>query len=1140
METHINTYKLNQGNKEYILTISTVNDSIRISCKNNSDENVSEFSRDFTIEDLKKLDNIFNFIQTPYEALNYIDKALKIQKVGVTEEADTIKINFYLTTKGVVHQLKIPLGESSSGLNFNNVASSSNTQYIQTTNTTSTTSYNIGRNYSFGKNIGFGKQVNSFNESKPYIGPVSDDSNQYLSNTNTTFNQTSTVETTGFNTNNQFIGGNNNFGSGTVDTNIAGGFQTNGTQFLTSEGNTENYFQNLQNIPLSTNITNQIQTTTTQYTGSVTDTNGQYNTSQDLVSELVDGQGANIMAQYTTGVQNLGSQYTTGLDTINQTTNGQFATGEYTTTHYTKGADATNQYSIGANTTTQYTTGVDAINQTINDQFATGEYTTTHYTKGADTTTQYSTGANTTTQYTTGVDTINQITNGQYATDEYKTTQYSKGVDTTTTQYSTGADTNAQYSAGVDANIQYTTNVENIEDFLSKFTAGTQDETPQIGNDEVPDTTATETAQNNDKINQFTDTVKDTTANFGEYKSTSPININFPAGGNNNQYLQSIKTTTQTFQSKNQFTRPSQGFQKPYIKPADNLQEILRPSQGLQKPTDDDLQKKLRPSQGLQKPYIKPADDDLQKILRPSQGLQKPYIKPTDDDLQKILRPSQRSTNQFFQTTKTTTTTTAKNPEKKVSKFTLPLPLVREDPEALREKIRRETTDIQTKIIQKQSDERINKLVGDTSSLKNEHQLIQDKLNALTGQINSYKNQLVLMQKEKEESEVNNLRAENKAMKQQLNELNALRNEAAEVKFLRSQLSELDPLRKKVAEMEVIKGQLGELNALRAKMKELGTVKAQLEELNNLKAQVAQMNILKEQLGELNSLRAKIAELSGVKSQIGELNNLRSQVSQINILKEQIENLSNLKSNAIDAENLRRKIEELENSKMQYEQEIKRLRESQSRVGTVEQNRLIEFKKVSEAKMRSTGMESKQLYFEDKPEQICVKGDIIHNTDELELITRKINKLNQRLTLNLLYKATADSDKASAFHTKCDEARSTLVLVETDKGKRFGGFTTCSWSGDCIDKKDEDAFVFSLDKMQVYENIPGEDAIGCYPKFGPIFLGCQIRIYDNAFSKGGTTFEKGLNFNTEEDYELTGGERAFNVRDIEVYEVIPQ
>ena len=80
--------------------------------------------------------------------------------------------------------------------------------------------------------------------------------------------------------------------------------------------------------------------------------------------------------------------------------------------------------------------------------------------------------------------------------------------------------------------------------------------------------------------------------------------------------------------------------------------------------------------------------------------------------------------------------------------------------------------------------------------------------------------------------------------------------------------------------------------------------------------------------------------------------------------------------------------------------------------------------------------------------------------------------------------------------------------------------------------------MFSLDKMKTYDNIPGEEAIGCYPKFGPIFLGCQIRIYDKAFTKGGSTFERGLNFDTEEDYELNGGERTFEVKEIEVYEVI--
>ena len=319
-----------------------------------------------------------------------------------------------------------------------------------------------------------------------------------------------------------------------------------------------------------------------------------------------------------------------------------------------------------------------------------------------------------------------------------------------------------------------------------------------------------------------------------------------------------------------------------------------------------------------------------------------------------------------------------------------------------------------------------------------------------------------------------------------------------------------------------------ELQKLKTQAAEAATLKTQLAELEPLKRQVEEMNALKAQLSELDELRAKVQELNSAKSQLGEMNNLKEQIEQMDSLKSQLEEMNELRAKIADNELLRRKIEELEKSKLEYEQEIRLLREAKTSLAVKT--------KVEE----SRGLESKQLTFEDKPEQICVKGDIIHDTDELEMITRKINKLNKKLTLNLLYKATADSDKAVAFHGKCDDAKSTIVLVETDKGKRFGGYTTCSWRGECIDKKDEDAFVFSLDKMKTYDNIAGEDAIGCYPKFGPIFMGCQIRIYDNAFTRGGTTFEKGLNFNTEEDFELTDGERTFNVKEIEVYEVIPQ
>ena len=279
-----------------------------------------------------------------------------------------------------------------------------------------------------------------------------------------------------------------------------------------------------------------------------------------------------------------------------------------------------------------------------------------------------------------------------------------------------------------------------------------------------------------------------------------------------------------------------------------------------------------------------------------------------------------------------------------------------------------------------------------------------------------------------------------------------------------------------------------------------------------------EIDSLKNKLDELQILNSKVDELIGLKSQFEEINNLIAQINQINLNKPQNEQQSNNQDS--EKESIKTKIQEMEKLIEQYKMEIMNLKENKTSI------------------KESSESEQNQHLFHQRIQQYSVKGEIIHNKEELELITKMMNKINKKVIINLLYKATADSDKAQAFHEKCDKAQSSLVLIETDKGKRFGGFTTSSWSGDCIDKKDEDAFIFSLDKMKVYRNIPGEDAIGCYPNFGPIFLGCQIRIYDNAFTKGGTTFEKGSNYETEEDYELTGGDREFNVKEIEVYEVI--
>ena len=165
------------------------------------------------------------------------------------------------------------------------------------------------------------------------------------------------------------------------------------------------------------------------------------------------------------------------------------------------------------------------------------------------------------------------------------------------------------------------------------------------------------------------------------------------------------------------------------------------------------------------------------------------------------------------------------------------------------------------------------------------------------------------------------------------------------------------------------------------------------------------------------------------------------------------------------------------------------------------------------------------------------KSEIIQSSLEEEMLLNKINKHGKQLQFNLIYKATNDSDRAEIFHQKCDKAKRTLVLIETINNRRFGGYTTQSWEGEGINKNDNEAFVFSLDKLQVYNIITDEPAIGCYPKYGPVFLGCQIKVNDNFFVKGGTTFKKNTNYATVSDFELNNGIKFYGIKDIEVFEV---
>ncbi len=370
----------------------------------------------------------------------------------------------------------------------------------------------------------------------------------------------------------------------------------------------------------------------------------------------------------------------------------------------------------------------------------------------------------------------------------------------------------------------------------------------------------------------------------------------------------------------------------------------------------------------------------------------------------------------------------------------------------------------------------MNKLENDINILRPEQEKITNELKKVLDQAEKYK-----QENEANKQEITLLTNENKILK---TENENLRNE------LKKYQENYDKINTDFTSLQKDAGALQEQNTELLRLKE-----AYEKEMQNI-----QNNI--EQLTKDNETLKQNLELAS--------NQNEALINEINMLKSNQQKLNN------NEEEIKHLVEELDAYKIK-----------------AQENDLLK-KKIEEMEYQIQVMQEHQE--EDDVKE--VKGDIIHDMNELEMITKKINKENKRIIINLLYKASADSDSAAVFHNKCDEANNTIVLVETKDGKRFGGYTTKSWKGNCVEKSDPEAFIFSFDKMKTYDNIPGDDAIGCYPKFGPIFLGCQIKIFDNAFTRGGTTFEKELNFNTEEDYELTGGSRTFEVKDVEVYEVI--
>lgn len=172
-------------------------------------------------------------------------------------------------------------------------------------------------------------------------------------------------------------------------------------------------------------------------------------------------------------------------------------------------------------------------------------------------------------------------------------------------------------------------------------------------------------------------------------------------------------------------------------------------------------------------------------------------------------------------------------------------------------------------------------------------------------------------------------------------------------------------------------------------------------------------------------------------------------------------------------------------------------------------------------------------------EEIILESRILPLFADYEFI---INYLRNNLNLNVkksikIYRASEDGDQAQNFHSLCDNNTNIIVLIKTKDKKIFGGFTSKGFNISNTNIIDNSAFVFSLDNKQIYHVKKDKNAISCYENCGPCFTQI-LYIPDKFFINSSYTFIKNLNYLTTEDYQINGGNKFFEIEDIEVIELL--
>ena len=101
--------------------------------------------------------------------------------------------------------------------------------------------------------------------------------------------------------------------------------------------------------------------------------------------------------------------------------------------------------------------------------------------------------------------------------------------------------------------------------------------------------------------------------------------------------------------------------------------------------------------------------------------------------------------------------------------------------------------------------------------------------------------------------------------------------------------------------------------------------------------------------------------------------------------------------------------------------------------------------KINNLTERIISLENKLEKLESKKKKnYGLTDNIIKTEEEINELFSFISNGRER-QFRLLYSPTLEANKKEDFHKNCDNKGSTIILVETSNGRRFGAFSSLSW-----------------------------------------------------------------------------------------------